>query len=408
MLRKIWLRFRGFPQRSVQIAASASQPRHQYFNPFFPKERHVVIQPSHRNDFVVYIGIAIVFLLCIFIVTNYLPYFRITNVTYDGFHFLQRSELEEIVQSTLSQKHFFLFRNDSFFTLREGEIEQRVTETISDRFALHSVTATKIFPRSLHIRIEERIPRFVWISNSLYFYIDPTGTITQAITPEEVNPDFPKIFDQNNIPVQVGSRALSQKLSELILSISEDFFRATSISIDHLALPLLVCKEAKLIENTVRLQDDVSQEQYETLRDIQEKVQTGEMSIEESLTLLSEKGMPFEDFASIMDSSTSQTQPKPSNINTQSQNNATATQFDTSNTQIVFEEILQQAVCNLPDVAHDVFLKTQEGWGVYFTDLLPLEAQFTKLKVTLTEKFPSAPRSLKYIDLRYGDNVYFQ
>lgn len=53
-------------------------------------------------------------------------------------------------------------------------------------------------------------------------------------------------------------------------------------------------------------------------------------------------------------------------------------------------------------------VKTEEGWQIYFNYIADLNTQLNNLKTVLAEKIGSARKNLQYIDLRFGNRVYFK
>lgn len=49
-----------------------------------------------------------------------------------------------------------------------------------------------------------------------------------------------------------------------------------------------------------------------------------------------------------------------------------------------------------------------EGFRVYIDTERPVEPQFDHFNAFLTQKFPKSPRPFKYIDVRYGNKIYYQ
>lgn len=57
----------------------------------------------------------------------------------------------------------------------------------------------------------------------------------------------------------------------------------------------------------------------------------------------------------------------------------------------------------------DLFLKVKEGWKIYFDTKGSLTGQLTNLELTLANSIPPNERpKLSYIDLRFGENVYYK
>jgi cell division septal protein FtsQ len=55
-----------------------------------------------------------------------------------------------------------------------------------------------------------------------------------------------------------------------------------------------------------------------------------------------------------------------------------------------------------------VVVKTAENWEIYFNSLASPEEQLQKLELILKEKIRGDRKNLKYIDLRFGERVYYR
>lgn len=404
-------RFLKKRKRSVPATQPLSQPRHRYLNPFFPKETHILDQKKQQksNDSWVYVGMVALVLAAIIYVLNYIPYIKVTKITIDGNNYISRNEIEKIVKDVLSDKYFYFIQKNSYLLFNTYTAQTAIEKNISDHFALKEVSVTKKFPRAVHVSITERIPRLVWITNNEYSYIDPTGFITQRTNPDELNAEFPKIFDHNNLPVEMNTQSISESLVTLALALYEQLPQKTSVAIDTFYIPPIVCHTKEIIKKEVPL-DQLEEDEVAFIDDqrkiIQEQLQNGDITVEESLDLLAalDENRQYTDDNN--QSLANESVTSDSNINSDSLSNINS--LSQPKSQVVFEEIYTPTTCNLAVAAHDIHVKTTGGWDIYFTDQSELSAQINKLNAILQEKFPEEPRDIQYIDVRLGDKVYYK
>lgn len=72
---------------------------------------------------------------------------------------------------------------------------------------------------------------------------------------------------------------------------------------------------------------------------------------------------------------------------------------------------LELSPCNHDDAARaepTIVVAVSEGWEIRFTSASPIDIQIEKLTTALRERIGSKRSNLKYIDVRFGDRVYFQ
>lgn len=394
----------GRKKRGLPPRIATSGPRHQYINPLFEREReHIETQQQQdHGDSWIYISILIILSGLIVFVLNYIPSIKIKNVEVTGTHYISQNQVEESIHAVLDKRFLFFIQRDAYWLVNQHTVADAITKDASDSFALKNITVTKKFPSSISVVIEERVPGLTWITDNQYYYIDPTGVVTQVTHADQLDPAFPKIFDRNNIPTHVNESAISENIANLVLELRERVPSDTSLTIDSFFIPEITCKKHEVVSKEVQLNSN-EQEEIERIdeqkRLIQEKLQNGDITIDESLALLKnlEKSRELTDENNIPLHSTQETG---TNANTNS--------FDSLESKIVFEDVYSPTECRLTEVAHDVFIKTAGGWDIYFTDELSLDIQMKKLDVILKEKYPEEPRYLSYIDLRYENKVYYQ
>ncbi len=59
--------------------------------------------------------------------------------------------------------------------------------------------------------------------------------------------------------------------------------------------------------------------------------------------------------------------------------------------------------------ATDITVRIDEGWDIYFDTVIPVESQLANLDLTLRHTIPPDTRkNLNYIDLRFGEKVYYK
>ena len=423
-------------RRSVDVGFSDNATRHGSHNPYFPKQRHFsgsqrpIGARAPRKDVWVHVGI-VFFIVAIFVVfLNYVQAFKVVNVSVEGNHYITENEIATIVHEKLDRKWLFFLDRDVYFFVGEVGMRRHIEEKIADNFALKSVTVKKSFPHDIHVTLEERVPKLVWVSDNQYFYIDPSGVVTQKTQPDQLDETFPKIFDHNNSGVDVNKKVISENLTQLVLRLHEDVPKSAGVAVDTFFILPVQCEQKQTIEKRVRLdqleEGEVARIESEK-RHIQELLQNDEITVDESLELLetldqsrlytNEEDEPLRD-QNINQEEASVPAETPKTVDSNANVNAGAgvntnqplasDGFAQLKEKIIFENTYTPAPCDVASVARDVGIGTVGGWDIYFTTDDAFESQMSKFLTVLREKYPEEPRYLTYIDLRFGDKVYYQ
>ncbi len=101
----------------------------------------------------------------------YLPYFRITKITYSGLKIIKQTELGDMInQNFLERKKIWPANN--YFLLNSGAIAAYLQNT----FSLNAVQVKKIFPHTLQVELQEKISTVIYDNGHKYFLLDQNGT----------------------------------------------------------------------------------------------------------------------------------------------------------------------------------------------------------------------------------------
>jgi cell division septal protein FtsQ len=126
-------------------------------------------------------GIAVIsFLITCFlawlILMIYLPYFRIDRLSVEGYKINKQEEIENFVKENFLNKGK-IFPSNNYFLLRKGRVE----ESLMEKFDLEDAVVTKVFPRELAIKIQEKNCVVVYDTGEKYYLIDENGRLVTEI-----------------------------------------------------------------------------------------------------------------------------------------------------------------------------------------------------------------------------------
>lgn len=249
-------------------------------NPYFRKDE----KSWFEREVWVLISILVVTVVGVSYVILYSPFLRVDEINIEGNERLTVDELQQITESYRSEKVLYLFPRSAYILFSPSQLEDRFREQIANRFALKTVEATKDIRNGVSIRIEERIPGVAFKTGGYIYYLDEFGVVTTETTEEAKDPEFSVISDTNSQAVTIDQQVISEDLLNLVLDATDTIPEKTGMAIKQFEIPPLVCKE--FVTEAGLFDSAPSPDTKEREREIQERVATGELSIEESLEAL--------------------------------------------------------------------------------------------------------------------------
>ncbi len=114
----------------------------------------------------------------------YLPQFTINKTVYIGLDFIKKSDIDSYVRGNFLTRRWWWPR-DNYFLLNAKKIEKGLLKN----YSLNAATVKKIFPRELRIDVEEKITTIIYDNGFQYFLLDNEGRaikyLAEAINPEQ-------------------------------------------------------------------------------------------------------------------------------------------------------------------------------------------------------------------------------
>ena len=153
----------------------------------------------------------------------YTPYFKINKILYFNLGNTSRAELESFIHSNYLNRASWL-PVDNYFFINSG----RLANNIKDHFSLESVIVTKVFPNGLNIEVKEKISAIIYDNSKKYFLLDKEGTVIKPLA--DVGADELKLKPQSPSYSQLSSTSTtstSQNLASSTPSMSSDVITST-------------------------------------------------------------------------------------------------------------------------------------------------------------------------------------
>lgn len=316
-----------------------------YANPFFQNKRTPRRQKqSHNRMFGAVFGM--LFFVGLVIVINELPAFRVDTIKVSGSLLVASDDIRFDVTELLGErKWLFLRRNHMLFLPKKD-----ITHVLQDTYAFRTVEIDREHPRTIHITIGEREPRFRYYIPSKHFsVIDSEGVA--VIT--EIGSERPVISD-------VATSTDDVLLDDQGDSVDADEFTGfdnNNINSTPTKHSVVECTFCDTMEHLIIIYSSSSPP----------------VRFENGQQLLS-----FDD----------------------------AQALDTSVRKLADLSLDVSEIRLQDDEPHTAEIKLSEGFLVYIDLSKDLTAQMANLSVVLEEKYPVAPRGIDYIDVRFGSRLY--
>lgn len=283
------------------------------------------------------------------------PRFRITTVKVEGTVKLDPASVTEYLNAQLNETFLGVAWRRVTFLAPLTTLTRDLRIAIEKRMSLNNLAIRRGGERTLVVRIQERSPNLVWeTAAGERSFIDDHGVIIEELGRGEATP-FAILKDSNGLPAIPGDVVVQPHYIESLRSVG-----------------------AKLADAGIQVK------QYETWKVYCTVIQQPR---EET---------PPEEKSNIL------------NVNSLNLNKGNANVSQNVNignvnspAEVCDEERLARTDPTLVAV-------TLEGWRVRFDTSADLEHQMAKLTVALRERIGDSTKKLRYIDVRFGDRVFYQ
>jgi cell division septal protein FtsQ len=149
-------------------------------------------------------------------------YLHLTDVRVSGTEELSNEQIVQAVMSSLEGKHLGIIPKNNFLFVTQGNIKKLLE---GDFKMIRSVDASKTFPNTLAVTVEERKALLIWCQNAEHcFMIDEKGVAySQADfnSPEILQNHLLKITDASSRDVKIGENILDDVIVEYVPQIKD-------------------------------------------------------------------------------------------------------------------------------------------------------------------------------------------
>ena len=219
---------------------------------------------------------------------------------------------------------------------------------MKDITSFERIVVAKHFPNGLTVNLTERAARYVWLSDRGSFGLDDQGQIVSHFNDASIRPEgLSTINDENNLPIEIGARVIKEETVKSISDFIKGLFEQ-NISFESISVPAISCPRT-----TVTNQNENDSIDGGVVINANASVNTN---------VNSELPQPLE------------------------------------------------TDCDIPSLVasgQDFRVNTSDGWQIRFLANGDTSNQLTKLKRFLQDG-STDPKTLSYIDLRFGERIYYQ
>lgn len=313
------------------------------------------------------------------------PFFQITTVAIDGTRNIAREDLEAIIGDYRSSRKFLVFPRNNMLFFGAEEAQAAVRENLENKFALEDIDIIKNYPDGIEVRVVERIPGLLWVSDGRKYLLDMEGVPTEELADESKEGEYPHIVDKNAAPVQPGKQIISADLVRFVLLLDKEFTDRTGLKIREYSIPRIQCQEKTYVAEKIfsdEIENEDNEEIKEKKKDILKQYNQGEITIEESLEKLE-------------------------SVKNESRKEKRNSEEVGADEFIKWEAVYEPIDCDLVKVNSDVYVLVEDDFEVYLDSGLDLDLQLQNLGSVMAESIDDR-KAIDYVDVRYPDRVYYK
>lgn len=305
-------------------------------------------------------------LLCIMLVliggsayTVYTPQYRITAVTVHGAIKVDRGSVERFVKDQLDQTLLGVqWRRVTFLTPTK-RIESSLRKSIERLISLNGLTVDRVGLHELKVTLNERTPNTVWeTATGNRYLIDEGGVVVERLS-GEVPAGFELITDVNGIDTTIGSTVMRREYLA-VLRVVRDALHVINVTPKQFTTWNVECRTI--------IRDDAT-----TNDAVNTNTTNSNSSGNDDRTI------------SIVNAGTPTVDP--------------------------LETAYGDTPCDERKRAIDdptLVVSTDEDWDIRLDTSKDLQSQVKKLQLAIEQKFKTSRKGLEYVDVRFGDRVYYK
>ncbi len=308
-------------------------------------------RPSKRNWWLGIIALLIVAAGSVYLIAS--PRFRITSVRVEGTSKIDPKSIEDFVNAQLNTTFLGIAWKRVIWLTPTRTLTDELRGAIEKRVSLKALKLTRTGRSALLVRIEERSPNLIWKSvGGRYYFLDDRGYVVENMVGEPP-PDVAVLQDANALTVTINTQATQPNLIAAISTLRD---RLPSIGVTPQAFSTWEVSCASPVQPAAPENDQRS-------------------------------------------------------TNSNANRNQNVNRPDTDSTSNLNDSSRPNTACDQAMLAVNeptLVVTTTEKWEVRFDTAGNLDLQINKLAIALRERISPLRQQLKYVDVRYGDRIFYQ
>ncbi len=216
----------------------------------------------------------------------------ISQLTIQPTQFIPQERIQRVIQEHQQSKWLWLIQRNTYWTVQTKVLEQRLNSALAQEFTIDTIDVTRVYPQSLLITVNERIPSIRWITTSEsgeehQYTVDRLGVV--ANTPLDTNTinQLPILYDRNRSTMENGWWVINSAYIDYLLLVHEQLpVMINGAAIQQYELPVVDCTERRIVAEKVfetEILESSSVEFKEKKRAVQERFKAGELTVDQSL-----------------------------------------------------------------------------------------------------------------------------
>ncbi|MFA5070153.1 MAG: hypothetical protein WC528_02625 [Patescibacteria group bacterium] len=343
------MRFNPFRKR--RTVKSFTPAKTVFKNPFFNREKFTDV---FFRTLKIHYGFIVLLIFGLVYLIFFSEIFQIHFIVVKGANKVPVQTIENYVKEELSLKRLNFLPQSNYYFFDEKSARVKVREKIEKTIALEEYNFKKVFPRTVTVTLKEAIPSLTWWNGTSYYYLSATGLVAQTVLENEVNKEYPLIEDLNKLSVSPQDQTVSAEWLGAISEIRQNLAKI-NLPVDHFIVPIITCYNPDLPEEE-----------------------------ESEITL---------------------------NLNANTNLNANKNINSNKNENLNENTNTSLPPCQLKEELNklkQINVLTAEGYQIYLAADQDIAKQIENLNLVLASKLKGKTSTLKYIDLRFENRIYYQ
>jgi cell division protein ZapA (FtsZ GTPase activity inhibitor) len=316
-------------------------------NPYFPGGAEQGRELSRYRIFLSEVAVAVLLLLYLLL---YSPLFQLDEIRAQGGSISESSLSDTAGEILKSHRTLGILPTGNYLFLRPSWLSQKIQKAYEQDVAFDSIRITKVFPNIIEIETHERGVVLLWEQDAALFGLDDRGVPIRKYTDEDELPSVARLVNDNAQEISLGQSVIRSDITSLIGAITTGL-TAMGQNVESIHIPEFSCPN-----HPVNPENEA----------------TNSSRTNTNVSVVIENA------------------------------NVTATNINTAPDQAPVDCY----VINLVFDARELHVKIQDGASILFV-ADNLDQQLEKLKRAIQDAKLDLKR-LSYVDVRFGERVYYK